>query len=306
MFGRSKKPAEPEAGRRRQSASQPGGSPAFSYYASKNRSLERPADEPVRRESSVSTPGGRRPKLQLRTVAGRLPLIFVIVAVVLLAAKMLTLSSSPRVVVVGKDASYVQESGVYAQAAQKLLASSKLNAFKPTADLGGVAARLQTEFPELQAVSITATLIGSKPVVYVMPAQSGVVLQVGDTSYAVNGSGVVLATVADPAAVKGIRVIDQTGVKPVPGKRILPASTIEFLQRYGYQLQAKGQAIASMTLPAANPYQVDVRLGGKPYYVKTNVQGDPVEQAGATLAVLGQANPVEYLDVRVPGRVYYK
>lgn len=305
MFGRNKKPVEPDVGRRRQAADRPGSSPAFSYYSSTNRTLDRSPEAPDRRGSPVAEPAKRR-RLQLRSLASRLPLILVVVAVGLLLFKVLTLSSSPRVVVVGQDASYIQESGVYAQAAQKLLATSKLNAFKPTADLNGVAKRLQTEFPELQTVSITAPLVGSKPIVYVMPAQSGILLQVGDTSYAVNGSGVVLAEVADPSKPQGIRVIDQAGVQPVPGKRILPASTISFLQRFGYQLQAKGQAVDSMTLPAANPYEVDVRLTGKPYFVKTNVQGNPVEQAGTVLAVQNQVSPAEYLDVRVPGRVYYK
>lgn len=305
VLGRNKKPAEPEVGRRRQAAGQPTGSPAFSYYARSNRPLERPAEAPDRRNSPVAEPSKRR-RLQLRALVSRLPLILVVVAVGLLLFKVLTLSSSPRVVVVGQDASYIQESGVYAQAAQKLLATSKLNAFKPTADLNGVAKRMQTEFPELQTVSITAPLVGNKPIVYVMPARSGIVLQAGGTSYAVNGSGVVLAEVADPSKPQGIRVVDQAGVRPVPGKRILPASTISFLQRFGYQLQAKGQTVDSMTLPAANPYEVDVRLSGKSYLVKTNVQGNPVEQAGTALAVLNQVNPAEYLDVRVPGRVYYK
>ncbi len=312
MFGRNKKSVEPDNGRRR-GANQAESRPAFSYYSSVNRPPERPAEVSSRRGSPVADQAVEHTN-RLRAVTARLPLLLVLALVVACLVKVLTLSSAPRVIVVGgvdnsTEAAYVQENGVYAQAASKLLSSNKLNAFKLTADLNGVSAEMQREFPELQTVSITAPFIGNKPVVYVMPAQAGILLQTSDGTYAVNGSGVVLTEITGQTSLKSVKVIDQTGVQAVPGKRILPASTVDFIQQLNYQLGAGKQTVESMTLPASSAYQVDVRLAGKPYFIKTNLQGSPVEQAGtaiATVEQLGDSNPAGYLDVRVPGRVYYR
>ncbi len=308
MFGKSKKPVEPELERRRTAINQAQSSrPAFSYYSSQNRPGERSAEPISRRGSQVEETDEQR-KHRVRNLTARLPLLFVLALIVVCMVKILTLGSNPRIIVVGNgsEASYVQDSGVYADEAAKILRSNKLNAFKLTADLNGASKQLQQAFPELQTVSITAPFIGSRPVVYVMPAQAGIILQTGSGSYAVNGSGVVLREVTDVSREVAVKVLDQTGVQAVPGKRILPASTVNFIQRLNYQLTAGKQTVTSMTLPATNAYEVDVRLSGKPYFIKTNLQGDPMEQAGAALATLGQASPAEYLDVRVPGRAYYK
>lgn len=307
MFGRSKPEQAPDATRRRTQVGQSEGRQAFSYYTSTNRVPERVANDMPRRESPNTEE--RRKKYRPRSIGRTLSVGIIILIGLICAAKILTLSGTPRVVVMssGTDATYIQDNGIYAQAAQKLLEKSKLNGFKLTADLTGVSSKLKAEFPELQAVSMTLPIIGNRPIVYIMPAQTDIVLRSGDSNFAVNSSGVVLTELTGSTSSKAVTVIDQTGLTPMPGKRILPASTVAFIQRLNYQLIAGKQNVSSIILPASSAYEVNVQLEGRVFYVKVNLQGEPVEQAGAILASIANGvGPSEYLDVRVPGRVYYK
>ena len=304
VFGRTKKQA-PEEPLRRQPISRSEPRPAFSYYA--NRSVDRGDVRRVDRSEGLQPRPRRNPKRLL----GKLPYLLLLALVIVCGVKMLSLSNQPRVIVVGQgtDASYVQTAGLYADATHKLLATSSLNHFKLTADFNGVSSQLQRQFPELETVSITAPFIGNKPIVYVMPASPGVLLQTSDGgTYAVNASGVVLAEITGNTSLPGVRVTDQTGIKPEVGKRTLPASTIAFIQTLAQQFAAAKLPVTTMTLPAASAFEVDVNLQGKSFAIRTNLQVDPAEQAGAAVAVLnqlGSSTPGSYLDVRVPGRAYY-
>jgi hypothetical protein len=207
------------------------------------------------------------------------------------------------------SASYLQSSQIYETAASKLLSNSITNRTKITANLSGTAAALQTEFPELQAVSITLPLIGNRPLVYVQAAQPSVIVQsVHGGSFALNTTGLVLARVGDvPAGIP--LVVDQSGVTPQPGKRYLPGSTISFIQTMEYQLAAAQIPAAAFVLPTGQPYELDVRLEGKQFVVRSNLQADSLVQSGViigTLKHLGASLPGSYLDVRTPDRAYYK
>ena len=65
-----------------------------------------------------------------------------------------------------------------------------------------------------------------------------------------------------------------------------------------------------MTLPPAAS-ELDVKIAGKPYFVKFNLQADDARrQAGTFLATQAQLQrkgitPAQYIDVRVEGRAYY-
>lgn len=307
-FKKNKTPAK--QGRAPERQVQRGGrpSPAFSYYSS-NRGSELQRVRPGVRQEQVQPP--QKTERKRRPVFSQLPFWLLVALVMVCAAKVLWLSTNPKVIIVGKSAvsaNYLQSSDVYADAAHRLLTSSFTSHTKLTVDLSGTAAALERQFPELQAVSLGVPLISSRPIVYVQIAQPTLVLQTGDGNYALNKSGVVLAKLS--AVPGGIPLIaDQSDARPMPGKQFLSSSTVAFVQTVAYQLTAAHIPVSVCTLPSGSPYELDAHITGQPYYIKFNLQADALKQSGAGIATLQQLGgnvPGSYLDVRVPGRVYYK
>lgn len=304
---RKTKPAADEGRGRRSLRQGTGQQPAFSYYS--NRSSEAPRDRAAERKqgSAPDKPAKTRATLRL----AQLPVLLLVLLAVVCVVKFVLLSTNPKVIMLGNSAvssTYAQQTTVYASAAHKLLASSVTNRTKLTVNLGGTASSLERQFPELQTVSLGVPLAGSRPIVYVQVAQPSLVLQTAAGNYALNASGLVLARLQSlPAGVPV--VVDQSGVTPQPGKQSLPGSTIVFIQTVAYQFAAAHVGISAYVLAANSPYELDVRLDGKPYVVRCNLQADALTQSGAAVATIEQlagSTPANYLDVRVPGRVYYK
>ncbi len=287
--------------RRVQRSGGPG--PAFSYYTN-SRGVEatRQAERP---DQAAGAERVRRP------LASRMSFWLLLALAVVCALKLLWLSASPRVVVVGRTSTsniYLQSTDVYATAAQRLLAGGIANRLKLTADLNGTAVALERQFPELQAVSLTVPLVSNRPIVYIQPAQPSAVLQTGGRNYALNKSGVVLARLQTvPANIP--LIVDASNASAQPGRQFLPGSTVAFVQTVEYQLTAAHLAVTAFTLPQASPYELQAHLEGQSCYLRFNLAADALTQSGAVLATiqkLGGSVPHDYLDVRVPGRVYYK
>lgn len=309
MLGRKGK-NQPEQGRQRQARRAPmSDRPAFSYYASRSPAATQ-ARSP-RRDPVAANPPGKRWRLPLRLRTAQLPFWVLLVVIVICVVKLLLLGTNPKIIVLGRTAAtstYIRSPDTYAAAAHKLLASSITNRTKLTADTGGVSRALRHEFPELQTVSLALPLIGNRPIVYVQAAPPSLVIQTEHGNFAINSTGVVLAQLqALPGGVP--TVVDQSNDNPHAGKQFLPSSTVRFVQTLQFQLAAAKLPVSAYVLPAASPYELDLRLDGKPYLVKFNLQADVLTQSGAVVATIGQlgsAGPSTYLDVRTPGRVYYK
>jgi hypothetical protein len=104
-------------------------------------------------------------------------------------------------------------------------------------------------------------------------------------------------------------LVEASGRQPEVGKQYLPASTVRFATTLVYELQNGKVAVDHLDLPSSSAYELDVFLSGKTYHMRFNLQEDAMQQSGAVLAVLqqlGSRSPAEYIDLRVPGRAYYK
>jgi len=302
-------PEQGPVGRQRRSSTA-GSSPAFSYYSS--RASEGPRRMPPRGgESAEPAKPKQSRRSSSRSWLATTPFWLLVIVTMACGVKILSLSTDPKIVMVGTSSvasHYAHDPAAYAAAAHTLLASSLTNRSKLTVNLDGTARSLEHEFPELQMVSLSVPLIGSRPIVYVQVAQPSLVLQATGGNFAVNKTGLVLADV--PSLPSGVPlVVDQSGATIRPGKQYLPSSTVAFIQTLAYQLSAAHLEVSTFVLPAGSPYEVDIRLEGKGYLVRTNLEADALAQSGviiATLQQLGGKDPANYLDVRVPGRVYYK
>ncbi len=150
--------------------------------------------------------------------------------------------------------------------------------------------------------------MSNRPIVYVQPATPSLVLRSRHGDYVLNQSGLTLSSARTlPAGV--VQVVDQSGQTPKPGMQTLPSSTITFVQMVAFQFKAAKLPINNFILPANAPYELDVRLTGQPYVIRFNLQEDARVQSGAAIGTVQQlkgAMPAQYIDVRAPGRVYYK
>ncbi|HSX16188.1 MAG TPA: hypothetical protein VLF40_05330 [Candidatus Saccharimonadales bacterium] len=304
LFRKNKAGTGQGDGRRNSTGAGP--SKAFSYYT--YRSGDTPPDR-IQMHPEHAREGEAKARLNLHI--SRLPYWGLVAIALVCLVKVLYLTTTPKVIVLGKtdvSAVYLQPNDVYTAAGRKLLTSSITNRSKLTADLTGTAKAMQGQFPELQAVSLSLPLMGNRPIMYVQVAQPSLVLRTARGDYALNGSGVVLARLHTlPTGVP--TAVDQSAAIPRPGKQFLPGSTVSFMRTVAYQLDTAHLKLATFTLPPDAPYEVDVRLEGAAYYIRCNLQEDALEQSGAivaTLQKLGGGTPGSYLDVRVPGRVYYK
>lgn len=311
MFGRKKKQQTPlVAGRDRVSASAPT-APVYSYYA--GRSARR-----SQATASQHAPGVRSAGLDTRPLRRRFGVHTLVVAVcvvvgVVCLVKLIAVVPNAKIVPIDAPASSVaaQRVASYTAAANALLQGSLLNRTKLTLDGNGISHAMLQQFPELTNVEVAAPLIGNRPVVYIKPAQAAYNLQTDQGVYSMDAHGFVLAKLTSSSS--DLIVLKESSSRvPVPGKQYLATSIVEFCQNVAYQLQkAGGKTIHHIDLPAAQPYEADVYLVGTPYRIKFNLRENAVQQSGAALAVLqklgkGGGQPSEYLDVRVPGRVYYK
>lgn len=303
MFKRKKPPEiEPER-RRRSDVSVPPRATTYSYYANRQVSATprpqvvssrlRPSEEPEK------TRWYKKKTLRFWMVLG---------VCFILLVELTFLSSNGKVVVIdgsGNLATDIDTSS-YEKTVDGLLGGSILNHNKLTVDANGITTKMQQAHPELESVTVVTPLIGTRPSVYIRVSEPVFTLKQNSTSYILSESGYIVSR----GAVDGLPVItDETGEPVTVAKRLLPSSHVTFMSTVWYQLTKQGIAADSFILPKEKAFEVDVRLKGKPYYLKFNIAEDAKRQSGAAVAVikqLGTTSPHEYIDLRVPGKAYYK
>lgn len=301
------------AGRRRpnltDSAALP---PAFSYYSKRSN---RPENTSRRDQLSIASDAiSARPSLT--SLGHRLVYAIAGFAGAALGIYVLMLSSTP-VIVLRQDAAtayFLQDKTVYQESAKRVLKTSILNKNKLTVDNTGITLSLLKSYPEIKSVDFSVPLIARHPVIFIEPYQPSFILTTTDSNaFLLDATGRALATTTQISNIEDMNVPtlqDKTGITVKTGTRALPSTTISFTQTVVTALKAANISVSSLVLPAA-AYELDVYISGSPYYVKFNLQEDPLQQAGTFIATKDRltndkVKVGEYIDVRVLGRSYYK
>lgn len=228
--------------------------------------------------------------------------------VAILVIELTYLSSNGRAVVVDANGDVSQEVDVtaYESTFDSLLRANLLNHNKLTVDTNGIAAKMQRTHPELESVAVVTPLLGIRPAIYIHVSEPVFTLKQDASSYVLSAAGYITGR----RAVGSLPVaIDQTGESVTVAKQLLPSSHVTFMSTIWYQLTKQGISLDALVLPKGKAFEIDARLKDKPYYLKFNVTEDATRQSGAAVAViqqLGDTNPKEYIDLRVPGKAYYK
>lgn len=311
LKGRHPEPTE-QPGRRRPPAAAESRPKAFSYYAQRSGS----AANTGRTAPESYDHDGRRPDTAVRSSKQTLAAIGLAVAVIGFSY-VLWLGTSPRIVPLtsGKPVYMAQDTRAYQQTAAKTLGSSVFNSNKLTVDTASVSRTLLAKYPEIQDVRVSIPAFGHQPVVYIKPYKPAAVLTGADGAAFVideNGRAVVpTSQVSDIGALNLPTIQDKSGLRVTVGSQALASTTVHFAEEVLAILDAAGIRHGQLVLPLASS-ELDVPISsGTPYYVKFNLEADARQQTGTFLAVhdhLAKVHetPSQYIDVRLPGRAYYK
>jgi hypothetical protein len=234
-------------------------------------------------------------------------LLFILCAVLLVSGATLWLISQYIVQVPTPQYASIASPGVTADLAYKQSITSYLQK-RPserfyfsvdTAQLTQYIAQLHPEVKSVDVVGRNFTMTLRQPVV---------VWKVGDTQYFVDKEG--YSFEANYFAAPTVSVQDKTGVVAENGQ-IASRRFLGFIGRMVAMLNESGLGqVTEVTLPPNTTRQIDFKIEGKSYYIKTHSDREPsqeIEDLRRVDTYLAQKgiNP-EYIDLRIKGRAYYK
>ncbi|HSW79043.1 MAG TPA: hypothetical protein VLF88_03455 [Candidatus Babeliales bacterium] len=268
--------------------------PLTTYYRSENKSDASPF---VKKSA---------PHKSRKYFLGLLDVVLIIILVAAIGYSMLV---SPKPRVIASDLSYRSQDAYQSAIAQQL--SSLKNRNKISFNENSIADNLQRKFPEISAVNVELPFFSQQPVFRLKISRPSFVLNNQGQNYVISMKGVAVAKSRDFPDVKDLQTVtDQSSYKISPGTRVLDADSTNFISNLISQYKYQKIEAQSLVMPP-KPQELDLRVKGQPYYVKFYLRGDVANQTGQYLAARkhfaesGQS-PSEYLDVRVPGKIFYR
>ena len=198
----------------------------------------------------------------------------------------------------------------YRQTASQQLQVLK-NRNKVTLDEQGIVSALQKRYPEISSASIELPIVAQTPTVHISIAAPSFFMNSSGKTYIIDSQGRAVAEARSLPKIKGLSVInDASEFSVTRGSQVLSASAVNFINRVISQFQRAKIPLDTITLPTL-AQELDVRTTDRPYYVKFFLGGEPLQQIGQFIASrnhfdTSSSKPIEYLDVRVPGKIFYK
>jgi hypothetical protein len=219
----------------------------------------------------------------------------------------LLVSSSPQV----KATSQIYHSPAEYREQIARFFSGIQNHNKLTFNESQIVERIQHRFPEVQSAHIELPFFSEQPVVWLDIAAPQLLLSNPSGSYVIDSQGTAVAKPSQLPQLKNlVPLSDQTGYNSQIGQQVLSSQEVAFIMDVTEQARGSGVKIDSLTLPPL-AQEIDLRAAGQNYFVKFFLGGDAKLQVGQYLAARNQFSksgqgPAEYLDVRVPGKIFYK
>jgi hypothetical protein len=198
----------------------------------------------------------------------------------------------------------------YKVAADKLLRGLRFSN-KITFSDSALTEQLQKRFPEVSGARVELPIFSQTPTIHLKVAGAAFTLSSNGQSFIIDSEGVAVAKSSDYPDVQKLTTLeDQSGFKVELGKQVMSAGAVNFINTVVQQSKHSGVEVASLILPQ-KAQELDMKTTDRPYYVKFYLGGDALLQSGQFLASRHQfdttnSQPAEYLDVRIPGKIFYK
>lgn len=291
------KPPEARHSRARKASNGPVKKTPLTYYRSAKADSSKSSPFEVAKESSN----------KFRAFVSRVLDLLMVGLVIFLLVYSLLVKSNPAVSV---DNEIYHGANIYKDAAIKELEQIK-NRTKLTLDDNEIIESLQRKFPEIYSAHIELPLFSQTPTVHINVSTPSFFINTDTASYVVDNKGTAIARASELPQIKNLPILkDQTSFEITPGKQVISAKSVNFIKDLTAQCKRANVSISSLSLPPL-AQELDLKTSDQPYFVKFYLNGDALEQIGQFLATrkqLQQSNikPAEYLDVRVPGKIFYK
>lgn len=261
------------------------------YYRSGNEKKTSPV--PKRRKSNGKT------YLRLVDIVG-------VLAIFGLFGYSLLISNHPKLVASNTGFNSL---ATYSTAASELM-SGVGSRNKITFDEQNIIKQLRNRFPEINNVNVELPLLSPEAVVRLDITKPVFILNNSGALLVVGDSGRAIAPARNFANLVDLPVVnDETGYRAVLGRQVISEKGVDFITKLLASCSAHNIDIQSITLPPV-AQELRLRTTGETYFVKLLLSGDSDVQIGQFLAARERFSsgerPAEYLDVRVPGKVYYK
>lgn len=107
-----------------------------------------------------------------------------------------------------------------------------------------------------------------------------------------------------------VQVVDETGARIDVNGLVASSRFLSFIGRLVSDISDKGYIVTEVRLPSGTTRQIDIKLKDVSPYVKLSIDrgvGVQVEDMDRALKyLLARQNNIVYVDIRIPGKAYYK
>ena len=198
--------------------------------------------------------------------------------------------------------------GKYQQTITKYFWGHPLERFGFALKAGDLNAYLAGENTEVSNLSVKRSWYGGGVQFLLTFRAPLLVWQSGGQKFYVDGQGVAFRD--NYGTEPSVIVKDQSGLPPDEEGIVASSRLIRFLGQTTKAINGYGKGRVSEIVIPASTREVDFKLDGRDYLIKTHTDRDPLQQAediANTLDYLDSKGIVpEYIDVRVAHRAYYK
>ncbi len=267
----------------------------FSYYRS-----------PESNQRNSSPFAAAKPKKLLRKLAlGTLDII--LIGVIILALVYSLIIKPDSKVNASDNYRATQE---YKAETDKVLSQLK-NRSKITLDQKEISSSLMAKYPEIDSASVELPVFSQEPKIHLNISAPAFSLTSNGGVYIVNHQGRVVGKLTEFPNIRDlVKVNDQSGFNVQIGKHAISASGADFISQLIEQAHRAKVPIKDITLPP-KAQELDLTTSDRNYYAKFILNADASQQIGQYFAARHQfdqtnSQPTEYLDVRIPGRIFYK
>lgn len=199
----------------------------------------------------------------------------------------------------------------YEQGVNTIIDSSYLNKNKLTFDAKKIEDDIKQTFPEIGLAEVSVPFLGHQPRVMLAFSEPVAKLVTEGQTYILDGNGITLFSEKDAANSLNvsdlISVNDGSGDEITIGKPALSFDQLKYIQEIVAQAKRKNIKINTIALSAGGS-GINVNYSDTDYIVKYSFYADARQSSGSFYAVYDfiSGQPKEYIDVRIPDKVYVK
>lgn len=237
--------------------------------------------------------------------------LYILIVALTIVLLWLPLSTTPEIVIQNQRKGLPStDVARYKLASEHILSESLTSHTKLTLNKTGFEQQLKKQFPEIGDVKVSYSLFSYHPTVSLALEPPAMVLSSKAGQYLISGNGIIIAPLEKSTESDLPLVHDNALQQATPGKAVLPASYVRFVNDVLAQLKANNLQVGALSMPPGLA-ELDLAITGDNYAGQFNMEGNSREQAGTFLAARNYLEknhklPKQYINVMVPGKAYYK